>query len=48
MLSLLLTLLIVIIVLVLAIFLVAVKYLGIILIGGGLIYLGIKVLKSLF
>ena len=45
---LLLMLLFVILLLVFAIALCAIKYLGIILIGGGLIYLGIKVLKKLF
>ncbi len=48
MLSMILMLLFVILLLVFAIALCAIKYLGIILIGGGLIYLGIKVLKKLF
>ena len=48
MLSLLLMLLFVILLLVFTIAFCAIKYLGIILIGGGLIYLGIKVLKKLF
>lgn len=48
MLSMILMLLFVVLLLVFAIALCAIKYLGIILIGGGLIYLGFKVLKTLF
>lgn len=48
MLSMVLMLLFIVLLLVFAIALCAIKYLGIILIGGGLIYLGFKVLKTLF